>query len=366
MKILGIETSCDETAAAVVENGEKVLSSILATSSELHAKTGGVIPEQAARKQLSSIIPVIKSSLIETAEKENYTDYVQYLKREIDAIAVTYGPGLIGSLLVGVETAKTLSLAFDKPLIPVNHLVAHIYANWLDNDKKPEFPLIALMVSGGHTDLIYMKDHAQIEWIGGTRDDAAGEAFDKTARLLGIEYPGGPRLAEIADNYIKENLNKNLDMFPRPMLDKDNYEWSFSGLKTSVLNKVQEIYSQNKEIKLSDYEKISENLEVKKQIPSLAAEIQEAIVDSLTAKTVNAAKEYKPKTVIVGGGVSANLRLRHKMKKEIDNLNIEFQAPQSKYSTDNGAIIASCAYFNYTPISYKKLNADPQLTIIGE
>ena len=226
LKILGIETSCDETAAAVIENGTKILSNVVASSVDMHAETGGIIPENAARQQIKSIIPVISSAL----KKANVN------KKDIDAIAVTYGPGLIGSLLVGIETAKTLSLLWKKPIIPVNHLVAHIYGNWLTEKGIPKFPALALVVSGGHTDLVLMKKHGEMKWIGGTRDDAAGEAFDKSARLLGLPYPGGPAISAEADKYLANNSKAGLKFFPRPMISENNFDWSFSGLKTAVLN----------------------------------------------------------------------------------------------------------------------------------
>jgi len=199
MNILGIETSCDETAAAVIKDGTKILSNVVASSADMHAETGGIIPENAARQQIKSIIPVI-TSVLEKAKIGS---------EEIDVIAVTSGPGLIGSLLVGIETAKTLSLLWDKPIIPANHLSAHIYANWISNKKVPEFPALALVVSGGHTDIVLMKDHGKLEWIGGTRDDAAGEAFDKTARLLGLPYPGGPAISAEAEKYMTKTLKAN-------------------------------------------------------------------------------------------------------------------------------------------------------------
>src|SRR6185369_3373288 len=217
MIILGIESSCDETAAAVIENlpsgGVRLLSNVTATSAGIHARTGGVIPEDAARKQVESIIPVIELALKDAFPHVQSTNNLN-LFDEIDAIAVTVGPGLIGSLLVGVETAKTLSMITGKPIIPVNHLVGHLYANWivssdeLETYKEPQFPALALVVSGGHTDLVLMKDHGKFEWIGGTRDDAAGEAFDKTARLMGFDYPGGPLLSKAADEYINEVRNR--------------------------------------------------------------------------------------------------------------------------------------------------------------
>src|SRR5579859_6448290 len=224
MKILGIETSCDETAAAVIEQlpdkSLKILSNVIATSREMHAKTGGVIPENAAREQIKSIIPVIQNAL----------------SGDRDAIAITVGPGLIGSLLVGVETAKTLAYLWNKPIIPVNHMVGHVYANFLKD--TPQFPLLALVVSGGHTDLVYMKSHGDIKYVGGTRDDAAGEAFDKTARLLNLPYPGGPNLSKEAQKYLDENPDAKLNFFPRPMLNENNFDWSFSGLKTAVSREV--------------------------------------------------------------------------------------------------------------------------------
>lgn len=326
MKILGIETSCDETAAAVVEDGKKVLSSALASSAELHIKTGGIIPEQAARKQIESIIPVINNAL-ETIGQDN-----------IDAIAVTYGPGLIGSLLVGVETAKTLSLAWNKPLVPANHLVAHIYANWIEAKKQPEFPAVALVVSGGHTDFVLVKSHGDIKYLGGTRDDAAGEAFDKTARLLSLAYPGGPSISVAAEKY----PTSNLDLFPRPMVNSNDLDTSFSGLKTAVLN----------------YTKQNEGFDVN----HLAAEIQEAIVDTLVAKSIKAVEKYNPKSFLLAGGVSANKRLREKIAEALKD-KAEVFIPEPKYSTDNAAMIAASAFYNYKPVVWKEVTANPSLSI---
>lgn len=330
MKILAIETSCDETAAAVVRDGTKILANVVASSAEMHSKTGGVIPEAAARQQIRSILPVITEALGE--------------EKDIDAIAVTVGPGLIGSLLVGVETAKTLSFLWKKPLIPINHLVAHIYANWL-TDSPPSFPALALVVSGGHTDLVLMKGHGEIEWIGGTRDDAAGEAFDKSARLLGLPYPGGPSIAAAAAELGEIGLK--LDLFPRPMMAEHNFDWSFSGLKTAVLRTVEDNkkrYSRER----------------------LAAEVQEAIVDVLVEKTLNAVKKFKPKSLLLAGGVSANLRLREKFKSEIKfrNLKVDFRFPVPNLCTDNAAYIASCAFFNHSPQPWKNLSVNPDLSIV--
>ncbi len=340
MNILGIETSCDETAAAVVESGTKILSNIIASSAEMHAETGGIIPENAARQQVKSIVPIITSALEKAKIKNN----------KIDAIAVTSGPGLIGSLLVGIETAKTLSLLWEKPIISVNHLSAHLYANWLSNKKIPEFPALALVVSGGHTDIVLMKDHGKLKWIGGTRDDAAGEAFDKTARLLGLPYPGGPAISIEAEKYITKNPNIKLSLFPRPMINEKNYDWSFSGLKTAVLNKV-------KDKKLNKEEK-----------QKTAAEVQEAIVDVLIKKTLRAAREYKPKSLLLAGGVAANTRLKEKFKAVISEHapSIDFFVPPPKLCTDNAAYIASFAYFNHSPTPWQEISANPQLTIAGQ
>jgi len=327
MKILGIETSCDETAAAIVEDGTKIISNVIATSSEMHIKTGGVIPENAARQQIKSIIPVINEALG---------------KEKIDAIAVTVGPGLIGSLLVGVETAKTLSKIWDKPIIPVNHLVAHIYANWIGN--TPKFPALALVVSGGHTDLVLMKGHGKIEWIGGTRDDAAGEAFDKCARLLGLPYPGGPSISKEAELFRAKNPKQKLDMFPRPMIDDESFDLSFSGLKTAVLRGVE-----GKKINIGE----------------ISANIEEAIVDSLVYKSIRAIKKFKPSSFLLAGGVAANLRLREKFKDETTSGDpqAELHVPEAKLCTDNAVYIASFAHFNYKPIDWKKITANPELTI---
>lgn len=330
MIILGIETSCDETAAAVVEDGNKVLSSALATSSDLHVKTGGIIPEVAARKQIESIIPIIEEA-ISPIGKDN-----------IDAIAVTYGPGLVGSLLVGVETAKTLAMVWGKQIIPVNHLVAHIYANWIDKSTEPEFPAVALVVSGGHTDFVLMKSHGDIKYLGGTRDDAAGEAFDKTARILGLPYPGGPSIAEAANRLPSTDYSK-LSLFPRPMVNSDDLDMSFSGLKTAVSRYISEDRSP-------------------KSVDILAAEIQEAIVDTLVAKSKKAVDMHNPKSFILAGGVSANKRLREKLAEALKE-KTEVFIPEPKYSTDNAVMIAAAAYYNYKPIPWEEVTANPSLSI---
>ncbi len=362
MIILGIETSCDETAAAIVKNGVEILSSSVASSEEIHKKYGGIIPEKAAREQLKSIIPVIKETLL----KANLSFPKGVF--EIDAIAVTVGPGLIGSLLVGVETAKTLAWLWKKPIIPVNHLIAHFYGNFLNNKTMEQlsnetiFPAVCLIVSGGHTELVLMKDHGKFLWIGGTRDDAAGECFDKTARLLGLGYPGGPAIsakAAIANETMKQLSNppkanafrraSETIKLPRPMINDDSFDFSFSGLKTAVLNRI-------KNTKLT-------NPLITNQ---LAFEIQEAIADVLVKKTLKAAEKYKVKSILVGGGVAANSRLREKFNatmKQCNNETIKLFISEKKFCTDNGSVIASTAYFNYKPIPWQKIKADPGLEI---
>jgi len=331
MRILGIETSCDETSASIVENGTKIITNVIYSSQKIHAKTGGIIPEDAARQQTTSIIPVLKSAI------EN---------QSFNAIAVTVGPGLIGSLLVGVETAKTLAFSYEKPIIPVNHMVAHLYANFINKTKLPEFPSVSLIVSGGHTDLVLMKNHNSFKYLGGTRDDAAGEAFDKVARLLKLPYPGGPSISKMAEKY---KLDK-LTLFPRPMINDDNFEFSFSGLKTAVLKETKE-------------KEITEELQIK-----YSAEVQEAIVDVLIKKTLLSVEKYKPRSLMLAGGVSANQRLRLKLTKIFNEKfnNVNLYLPEPKLSTDNAAVVASAAFFNKKFVSWKKINVNPELTIMDK
>lgn len=331
MIILGIETSCDETAAAVLTNNDKritILSNVVASSAALQSKYGGVIPEQAAREQLKSIIPVIQEALQESRVKS----------QDIDAIAVTYGPGLIGSLLVGVETAKTLALVWKKPLIPVSHLIGHFYANWISHPGGvilPEFPCIGLLVSGGHTDLVLFKNHGKHEYLGGTRDDAAGECFDKCARLLGLPYPGGPQIAKLA-----EKGNPNAIKLPRPMIDSKNFDFSFSGLKTAVANLLKESSP-----KTAD----------------LAAPIQQAIIDVLVKKCVQAVEKYQVKQLIVAGGVASNQKFREELKNALPDITISI--PPIELCTDNAAMIASAAFFQKPLKDPLFLQADPNLSL---
>lgn len=341
MRILAIETSCDETAASVVDDGTKEVSHSLASSEELHKKTGGIVPEVAARKQVEYIVPVVDQCLENLISAGNYTSREVAIK-SLDALAVTTGPGLIGSLLVGVEAAKALSLAWDKPLTPVNHLVGHIYANWLVSGETPEFPLVALVVSGGHTDLVLMRDHGDLEFLGGTVDDAAGEAFDKTARLLGLaRYLGGSLLSQKASECENNTL---AGVLPRPMIDQPNYDFSFSGLKTAVRRLI-EMENPPAEV--------------------VACEFETAVVDVLVAKTIKAAKDYCVKTILLGGGVSANRQLRHRISLEAEKLGMKVHIPPVDLCTDNAAYIASTAYFNFrvAPL-LKEIKADPSLGIM--
>ncbi len=367
MRILGIETSCDETSAAVItaKTGDtkvKLLSNVVASSISLHAKTGGIIPEVAAREQVKYIIPVIQQALRES----------NLYPPDIDAIAVTVGPGLIGSLLVGVETAKTLAFAWQKPIIPVNHLVGHIYANFvseISNLKsqisKIEFPAIALVVSGGHTDLVLMKKHGSIKWLGGTRDDAAGEAFDKIGRLLGLPYPAGPMIAKLAQQGNPKTFN-----FPRPLIDSNDFDFSFSGLKTAVFNFLR--HSGNPpaggafRIPTGSWTSLSTPSsrprgQDDKWLYNICASVQQAIVDVLVAKTIKAAQKYKVKSILLGGGVAANDLLHTKLEVRSEQLEVKFFAPAKNLCTDNAAMIASAAFFNYKPLPWQKITANPSL-----
>jgi len=305
--ILAIETSCDETAAAVIENGTKILASAVASSQELHKKTGGIIPETAAREQLRCMIPILREALIQFCP-ENKNNPQKSLEK-INALAVTYGPGLIGSLLVGVETAKSLSYVTKKPLIAVNHLHGHILANWLEKqpDQFPSLPAIALIASGGHTELVLTQkkdDQLTFQWLGGTRDDAAGECFDKCARVLDMGYPGGPAIAKASE----KATNKKQFSLPRPMIHQKNLDFSFSGLKTAVIYKIRQL---------------KENKQWQKEVKNnLAWEIQEAISDVLVEKTIQAAKKYRVKSILLGGGVTANQVLREKLKEKGRQFNL--------------------------------------------
>lgn len=344
MKILAIETSCDETAAAIVKkeiNTITLLSNVISTSLGLHAKTGGIIPEQAAREQIKFIIAVIEKALSDSKLKHH----------ELDAIAVTVGPGLIGSLLVGVETAKTLSYAWNKPIIPVNHLIGHIYANWISNpsySSLPSFPSLALVVSGGHTDLVLIKNHHYISWLGGTRDDAAGEAFDKIGRMLGFPYPAGPTIAKHAE----KGDPKAFD-FPRPLIGSPDFDFSFSGLKTAVYREIQTI--KQPASPQGGFNKIT--------ISDLCASVEHAIIDVLVKKTLKAAQKFQVKSILLGGGVAANEKLRSKLiqdtKYQLPNTAIFF--PEKSLCTDNAAMIGAAAALIGKEEPWKNITVDPEL-----
>lgn len=397
MRILGIETTCDETGASVVEDGRIVLSNVVASSSDLQKKYGGVVPEVAAREQVRSIIPVVREALIEASEvgsekwesgdrggkldnKKSHVSlqhpdsHISHLISNIDAIAVAHGPGLIGSLLIGVETAKTLALAWDKPLVAVNHLVGHVYANWLGpgNDRGnkgdkgmgdgrlPEFPLVGLIVSGGHTDLVLMTGHGKFKLLGSTLDDAAGEAFDKVAKLLGLGYPGGPEIEKLAASYQPSEISLKL---PRPMINSSSFDFSFSGLKTAVVNVVDRLdYPSNDSEKFKRHNSSRLTRTLNPNVTSqIAHEFQQAVVDVLAKKTIKAAEKFGAKSIVVGGGVAANEVLRSELIDHSRELGIPIFFPQKNLSVDNGAMIAAAAFYNFKKVDPLKLSADPSL-----
>jgi len=379
MIILAIETSCDETACAIIsaeKENIKILSNVVSSQIKLHAKWGGVVPNLAAREHLKNIVPVIETSLREA----NLTS------REIDLIGVTSGPGLIPALLIGVNAAKTLAYVWQKPLLGIHHIEGHIYANFvrgMTNDKfqisnkkskttnhqlpttNPlKFPVLCLVVSGGHTQLVYMKNHLQYEIIGQTQDDAVGEAFDKVARILDIGYPGGPSVAQWASkfqdtrnnnqntkiqnkkNYKLQTTNYKLT-FPRPMLNKNNFDFSFSGLKTAVL------YETKKYVAAHGSSTPKKGVELpqlpQKYISAVCHEFQQASIDVLITKTLRAAEKYKPKTIMLAGGVSANKELRQQLGKAIKTFlpTIAYQLPTMDLTGDNAAMIAAATYFRF-------------------
>jgi len=362
MRILGIETTCDETGVAIVEDGRKIIANVVASSVEIHEKYGGIVPEVAAREQIRSIIPALRETLLKTIEVGDVK--WEAGKRsgkldKIDAIAVANGPGLVGSLLIGVETAKALALAWNKPLVPVNHLIGHAYANWLLPETRnqkletrtPQFPLVALIVSGGHTDLILMNDHNQIKWLGGTLDDAAGEAFDKVARVLGLGYPGGPEIERVASKTVNLKHETRNFKLPRPLIGSENFDFSFSGLKTAVVNLVHGSpfdFAQGRQLTVHFRDEI-------------AYEFQKAIVDVLVTKTIRAAQKFKAREILLGGGVAANKLLRSQLTVHGSQLGIPVRFPAIEFCIDNGAMIASAAYFNFKPKPPENIQADPGL-----
>jgi len=311
IKILGIETSCDESAAAIVENGNRILSNIVASQIDIHARYGGIVPEIASRQHLLTIIPVLNKAMAEA--KVTWQD--------ITGIAVTFGPGLAGSLLVGVNTAKAIALAEQLPLAGINHLEAHIYANWLRKEQPPQFPCLCLIVSGGHSDLVLMKNHGQFEKLGRTRDDAAGEAFDKAARILGLAYPGGPAIEEAA-KYGTPSLP-----LPRAWLS-GNRDFSFSGLKTALWH----------------YAQRGENLTTASSVANAAASFQCAVVDVLVTKTIEAAKELEVRQILLSGGVAANKLLTQRF---LNSSPLPVLVPPTHLCTDNAAMVAACGYHHF-------------------
>ncbi|MFD3158217.1 tRNA (adenosine(37)-N6)-threonylcarbamoyltransferase complex transferase subunit TsaD [Haloimpatiens sp. FM7330] len=333
IKILAIESSCDETSAAVVVNGRKVLSNIIASQIDIHTKFGGVVPEVASRKHIEVISTVVQEAL----EKANVTF------DDIDAVGVTYGPGLVGALLVGLQYAKGLSYALNKPLIGVNHIEGHISANFIEY-KELEPPFVCLVVSGGHTFIVHMKDYGEFEVLGQTRDDAAGEAFDKVARSIGLGYPGGPKIDKISKQGNAEAIK-----FPRANFHKECLDFSFSGVKSAVLN-----YLNSK--KMKEEEIVREDV---------AASFQKAVVDVLVENAIKACKLKKVDKIAIAGGVASNSCLRETMIKECEKEGIKVLFPPLVLCTDNAAMIGSAAYFEYkqgktAPLT---LNAVPNLKL---
>lgn len=321
MLILGIETSCDETAASVVENGSKVLSNVVVSQIDIFAAYGGVIPEVAARNHLEVMMPVVKKALEDAGKTWD----------NIDAIAVTHTPGLLGSLLIGTLTARTLAIIHKKPLYAVHHLKSHIYANWLETEKTPEFPLLSLVVSGGHTQILKMNAHNHFEIIGTTRDDAVGECFDKVAKILGLPYPGGPAITKAS-----QTGDRNKYKLPKPNVD--GLDFSFSGLKTAVLRAVQAELG----LPISHPSYDLKNHLNEQQIDDFAASFEKTAVDYLLSKLEKAYEENpETKSFVVAGGVSANELLREESAKRFNNVFF----PERKFSGDNGAMVAAAAYF---------------------
>lgn len=350
--ILAIETSCDETAAAIIKTNPKtgrlsVLANVISSQIEIHKKYGGVVPEVAAREHVLNILPVVNEALTKSKIKP----------RQLTAIAITKGPGLITSLITGIETVRTLAYVWNKPIIEVNHIEGHIYSNFINPASPIKFPAIILTVSGGHTTLLSMNKSGKIKIIGETRDDAAGEAYDKAAKMLGLGYPGGPIISRYAAEY-KEALDKKptskssfppIDL-PRPMLNSTDFDFSFSGLKTALLYNLQK------------------DKNWKKRISEYCYEFQQAIIEVLIGKTIKAAKKIKAQTVMLAGGVSANRELREQMAAAVkDKLpKINFLIPAHEYTTDNAAMIAAAAIYKLKrqkPSSFSRLRVDPSLQL---
>ncbi len=333
MRILALESSCDETAAAVVEDGRKVLSSVIASQVEEHKLYGGVVPEIASRRHCEAVVPVTEQAL----EQAGMT------LSEVDAIAVTYAPGLIGALLVGVNFAKGLCMASGKPLIPVHHLRSHIAANYLTSPELTP-PFLCLVVSGGHTHLVEVRDYTDLRVLGQTRDDAAGEAFDKAARAMGLPYPGGIELDRRA-----EEGNENAFRLPHPRVDGAPLDFSFSGLKTAVINLLHNAKQRGEEVNLTD----------------LMASYRKAVVDCLEENTVKAMEQTGSQKLVIAGGVSANRLLRRRLQSVSDKRHWQFYCPEIRYCGDNAAMVGAQAYYEYQAghTAGLDLNAKPELSI---
>ena len=312
MIVLGVETSCDETAVSIVEDGKKILADVVYSQIDIHEKYGGVVPEIASRKHIQKIISVFDEAMKQANIPAS----------SIDLVAVTTHPGLIGSLLVGINAAYAFGLANDIPVIGVNHIYGHIYANYVEADFK--FPVLALVVSGGHTELVLMKKHFDFEVLGETFDDAVGEAYDKVARVMGLTYPGGAKVDNLALNY------QGTNPYHLPIYAEDDYNFSFSGVKSAVLNLVNKCKMKGEEV----------------DIPALANAFQDSVTAVLTTKTIKAAKEYKVKQIIVAGGVAANKGLRNRLSSEVEKIDgLELTFPKFRYCTDNAVMIAVAGYF---------------------
>ena len=319
--ILGIESSCDETSCSIVKNGTEDINTVILSQVDIHELYGGVVPEIASRNHVKDIVFVIDKCLKDSGLSMD----------DIAAIAVTYGPGLVGSLLVGLEAAKTLSYIFDKPLIPVHHIRSHIYASNIG--KELEFPLMSLVISGGHTELLYMKDHFNIEKIGGTLDDAVGECYDKVARVLDLKYPGGPKVDKLAHE------GENSYKLPIPLND-ESYNFSFSGLKSAVIN-------------------LKHNMDQKGETinkENLCTSFQNVVIESLTTKTIRALDEYNVKRLVLAGGVSANKGIRNAFEGLCKENNIELIMPEFKYCTDNATMVAAAGYYLYKNKKFSDLS----------
>lgn len=330
--ILSLESSCDETASAIVKNGTELISNVVKSQIDTHKIFGGVVPEIASREHVKFCDKVIDSSLANA--NMNFND--------IDAFAVTYGPGLVGALLTGVSYMKALSFALNKPLIPVNHIHGHVYANYL-SENKPQLPFVSLIASGGHSHIVIMWNENEYEIVGRTLDDAAGEAFDKAARVLGLSYPGGPNLSRLAIDGDTKSLT-----LPTPKLD-NKFDFSFSGIKTAFINACNKLNQKGEPIPIKDY----------------AASFEDKVTEILTEKTISVALEYGILNVCIAGGVSANTVLRSKMKEQCIKHNLNFYMPKIEFCTDNAAMIASAAYYTYKQgiLADLKLNAVPNLGI---